>query len=110
MVLLGADLSGRWSGSVKMSIDGSEMDMPHEIVLKQQGESISGTAGPGADQQWPISKARMAGSELTFEVQAPESGPLFEYKLTVDGAQMTGDYKMTMEGQVSTAKIVIKKQ
>lgn len=109
-LLLGADVSGRWSGTLKMNVDGAEMEMPHEVILKQQGEAITGTAGPGADQQWAITKARLSGNELSFEVKAPDGGPLFEYQLTISGAEMSGDYKMTLEGQVTTAKLTLKKR
>lgn len=83
--------------------------MPHELVLKQQGDAVSGTAGPGAEQQWPIGKGRLQGTELTLEVKVPD-GPLFEYKLTVSAGEISGDYKMTLEGQTSLAKLSVKKQ
>jgi hypothetical protein len=104
-----AGLSGRWTGSVKMTLDGTEMEMPHEIVLEHNGDAISGKAGPGEGQLWPIANAKLAGSDLTFDVKVPD-GPAFAYKLAVSGAEMAGEYKMTAEGHVSIAKIAVKKR
>ena len=107
--VLAAGVSGRWSGTATHSVDGNEMELPQELLLNQEGEVVSGTAGPGPEQQSPVSKSRLQGNVLTFEVRTAD-GAVFEYRLNIVGDEMTGEYKMTVDGQASTAKVALKKK
>jgi len=73
-----ADVSGKWSGSYTFeSGDGGACFM----VLKQNGADISGTAGPGEDQQWAIQNGKIEGSKVTLEVKSPDDGTVYKLEL-----------------------------
>src|SRR5690242_11565748 len=54
--VLAADVTGNWSG--KFQVNGADHDTVY-LSLKQSANSISGTAGPSADQQKPIQNGRI---------------------------------------------------
>jgi hypothetical protein len=45
------DLTGKWAGSFRMTLDGETRDDVAYMSLKQNGTEITGTAGPNSEQQ-----------------------------------------------------------
>ncbi len=84
-----ADVSGRWSGRIDFDNPGGHPDTAY-LVLKQKGEQVTGTAGPGPSSQFQIEKGSIQGSKLTLEVPLPEGGRM-KFNLTVEGDRIKGN-------------------
>ncbi len=99
-VLLGADVTGKWSGTAVMARDGETHDQSAYFVLKQEGSAITGTAGPSEGDQHPLKDGRIEGNDITFEVEH-EGASNVRVRLKVDGDDhMTGEATgETDEGQ-----------
>ena len=68
-VVLAADISGNWSGTMQMG------DNPIDLtfVFKQDGEKLTGTvATPSGDL--PLSDGKVVGDKISFFVQADMGG------------------------------------
>ena len=95
-----ASFTGKWEGTFKMQRpDGTEGD-PRPVVfnLTQQGNALTGTAGP-PDQQWKIENGAVAAGKATFEVQQPD-GPLFKFTLTIVKGRLQGEMAGERDGVV----------
>src|ERR1051325_1915328 len=86
MTAIAADVSGKWSGTFSPA-DGDSNNA--YAVLKQTGSTVTGTAGPGEDQQWPFT-GKIEGNRLTGEVKSPD-GPVFKLDMMLDGDTLKGD-------------------
>jgi len=96
LALPGADLSGRWSGTME-KIKGGAAGGPveqYQLTLKQDGGTITGTVGPGK-ANWEIQNAKLKGSTLTFETSIAGGKFLVAYELHLRGSDLTG----TMTGR-----------
>jgi len=83
------NLTGKWTGT--MTRVGADGGGNIEFNLVQKGKELTGTAGPGADQQLPIEKGVVNGTKFTFEVQQPNDGPRFNFALTLAKDHIVGD-------------------
>ncbi len=91
-----ADLTGKWTGSGELKLNNGETrSTPVYLDVVQKGEEITGNAGPGPEQVLPISKAKLEGDKLTFEVNPPaDSGNgLFVFEFKVSGDTLEGTVK-----------------
>jgi hypothetical protein len=68
--LTAADATGTWTGTLTPS-DGQPG--PAHVVLKQEGDKLTGTAGPDASEQHPIQNGRAENGTLTFELQTGDT-------------------------------------
>ena len=98
------DVSGKWSGTFIMD-DGSgeSHDSTALLVLKQDGNAVTGTAGPNEDQQWPIKTGKVEGDKITLEVQT--DGPLVTFMLVLSGDHLKGDAHASHEGRNLSGKL-----
>ena len=110
LALSAAELTGNWSGSFDFTTpDGENRSDSAYMSLKQNGDEVTGTAGPNADKQWAVQKGKLVGQKLTFEVRT-EDGDLLLFDLTFDGATIQGDVKGTSsEGEHRSAKVNLKR-
>ena len=108
--LAAGDLTGKWSGSFNFTRpDGEKRDDQAYMVLKQEGETVTGTVGPNVDRQWPLKNGKLQGQKLTFEVQPEGDGPLVKFDLTFEGERIHGEAKaQSNEGQLQ-AKLDLKR-
>jgi hypothetical protein len=83
----GADVSGKWSGTYTFEDGNSGAAF---MLLKQSGGTISGTAGPGEDQQWAIQNGKVDGNKISFELKSPDDGATYKLELTLAGDTMKG--------------------
>jgi hypothetical protein len=108
-VLLAAeDLTGKWSGSFNMTLDGQTREDAVYMVLKQCGAELTGTAGPNVNQQWPILKGKIEGDKVTFEVQTDE--PLIKFDLTLAEGHLKGNAKAEHQGRSMQAVVDAQRQ
>src|ERR1035438_10554808 len=71
LVLSAADVNvtGKWSGSVNVTQpDGTNEEGTTFAILKQDGGTVTGTAGPDEATQWTIEKGAIAGNKVTLQV------------------------------------------
>ena len=80
-----ADLGGTWTGSMVMN-DGTRGGA--YVRLKQSGSVITGTQGPSADHQFPISSGRVEGNLVTIEARPGPS--VLRLTMTLEGDKLTG--------------------
>jgi hypothetical protein len=104
-------VAGSWDGTLSFIKDGQVMDTdPVHLILKQDGVTVTGSGGPNAERQFPISKVKYASAKdvttLAFEVDATTVVIAFDLKLT-DGmlkGTATGDRR----GEKQTATVELK--
>ena len=94
--LSGADLTGKWAGTVDIKQDGEAQTIPVIMVVKQDGNKLTGTAGP-EEEQHPIQNGVVNGSSVTLEVDGGDA--VFYLDLKVDGDAISGDVKRGADGE-----------
>ena len=98
------DVSGKWSGTFNMTgPDGETKDGTALLILKQSGTDITGSVGPGEDDQFPIQKGTIDGNKITLE--ADHGGHTMKIDLVLADDRITGEAHMDAEGQALKAKI-----
>jgi hypothetical protein len=99
-----ADLTGTWSGTFTITMpDGKTSDDTVHLVLKQNGSTITGTAGPSAEQQVPIAKGTITGNKVMLEVPVPDG--MFKFDVALEGEHLKGDVTRTAGGESMKAKM-----
>jgi hypothetical protein len=99
-----ADVTGRWSGTFTFTLpDGKTADDTVHLVLKQNGGTITGTAGPNSEQQAPIAKGTITGNKILLEVPVPDG--TFKFDVTLEGEHLKGDVTRTSGDQSMKAKM-----
>jgi hypothetical protein len=102
----GADVSGRWAGTMVASNGGPERFL---LILEQNGTKVVGTAGASDADRHVVEKGAVEGDRLTFQVQTPEGTLAFD--LTIKGDQITGTMAFKKGDQVlTTAQVSVKRQ
>jgi hypothetical protein len=100
---LAADVSGVWTGT--LTPDGRDNGDTALLILRQDGDKLTGTGGPNQSEQRPIANGAIKGDRITFEVQAAESR-VISFDLKVAGDQLTGRAEMRQDGQVRGAATI----
>uniref|UniRef100_Q027V7 Uncharacterized protein n=1 Tax=Solibacter usitatus (strain Ellin6076) TaxID=234267 RepID=Q027V7_SOLUE len=99
-----ADLTGAWSGTFTITMpDGKTSDDTVHLVLKQSGATITGTVGPNAEQQVPITKGSITGNKVMLEVPVPDG--MFKFDVALEGEHLKGDVTRTAGGESMKAKM-----
>ena len=84
------DLTGTWTGT--FTPEGSDPGGAH-LALKQKGDTLTGTAGPNANQQSEIAKAKIATvknvTTVVFEVTQP-NGLVMKFDLKLVEGRLKG--------------------
>jgi hypothetical protein len=102
--LAAADVTGTWNGT--FTPDGQDAGSAM-LVLKQDGDAVSGSAGPNETEQHPIRTGKVQNETVTFEVETP--GGLMKFALTLKGDELTGVITRERDGQTQTAKLAVKR-
>ena len=100
--LLAADATGTWTGSLTRA-DG-EQGGAH-LVLKQDGQKVTGTAGPGPGEQHDIQNGKSEGGKLTFEV--PRENGTMTFVLKQEGDEIKGEVSMVRDGEVQRGQLAV---
>ena len=89
MSALAADFTGNWTG--EGVADGQAH--PLYVVIKQDGNTLSGTAGPDASRQAEI-HGKVEGDKVSFDVATQGPGSIhFELKAEGDALKGTVEFK-----------------
>src|SRR6185295_1819272 len=102
-----ADVTGKWSGSYSFENGNGGGAF---MSLKQSGTTITGTAGPGEDQQWPVTVGKIQGNTVSIELKSPEDGAVYKLQLTLAGDNLKGEITagggdQTMKGKLEVARV-----
>jgi hypothetical protein len=103
LTAMAADISGKWSGSfLPENGDGGSA----YVILNQSGNKITGSGGPGAEEQWPGLEGTVDGNKVSFKVKSASDGTVYECSLVLDGNHLKGDVVFTTaDGQSGKAKL-----
>jgi hypothetical protein len=105
VVSLLADVTGKWSGSFDVTgPDGGTKADTAFLNLKQEGDKITGTAGPNEDHQMEIKTGKIDGSKIALEVVL-EDGNVLTFDLALVEEHIKGNAKGEMNGEKMTAKV-----
>jgi hypothetical protein len=97
-----SDVAGKWSGTFKAS--GGDRGIPQVVIFKQEGNKLTGSAGPDADEQYPIENGRIEGNRVRFELTSGEWR--FSYDLQRAGDdEMKGNLELTSVNNRRTAVV-----
>ncbi len=87
-----ASVTGKWSGSFDItSANGKVENDTALFTLKQDGSTLTGTAGPNAEKQMEIKEGKVEGQEIQFSVQLAQGGKPLVFHLHRDGDHMKGE-------------------
>ena len=105
--MLMADATGTWTGTLTVSTpDGQTRPSPAYLILKQDGATLTGTAGPSAAEQNNIQNGKVENGKLTFELPIGEG--TMKFVLEQKGESIEGDVSAEAQGQKLTAKLSVK--
>jgi hypothetical protein len=82
------DVTGKWSGTFKVS--GGDHSVPQILTLKQDGNRLTGSAGPDAGEQYPIENGKVDGDHVRFDLTTGEWRFSYDLKATGPG-EMKGN-------------------
>jgi hypothetical protein len=102
--MLGADLTGRWTGTIAVDDVGSGTTITTQVhvELQQSSAGLTGKIGRIEDSEVvPIKNARMEGDTLVFEAASEETTGPMKFTLKIAGDQMEG----TMNGSIDSGDI-----
>ena len=89
-------VAGGWTGKLSQKQgDGSTQTSPIRFNLIQQGNRITGTAGPEGSSANPIRDAKLEGDHLAFNVSSASedgvtSNVTWHFDVTISGDRMEG--------------------
>ena len=107
---LGAiDISGKWTGSFEgQNPEGEKRTEPVFMILKQEGDKLTGSGGPNEGEQHAFQNGKVEGDKLSFEI-ALGNGVTISFNLTVTGDEIKGDMKRVRGDREQTAKLSLKR-
>jgi hypothetical protein len=102
------NLTGNWTGTFSpIDAQGVEHSGPALLKLKQTGTEITGSVGPGEEEQHTITKGRIEGNKVTLDVS--EDGHELHIILTLAEDTLKGDLNASHDGQQMKAKLDVKR-
>jgi hypothetical protein len=101
---LAADLTGNWSGE---GVTNGESH-PLYFVLKQDGNTLTGSGGPDATQQHPFTLAKVEGDKITLEVGVGEKGTI-HFELKTEGQGLKGTVELRRSDGTESGTVSMKK-
>ena len=84
------NFTGKWSGTATMTAGGDSREGTALLVLKQDGTTLTGTAGPDEQRSQPIQNGKVDGTRITFEIQTADKPVAFTLTLENDHLKGTG--------------------
>ena len=102
--LSAANATGTWTGTLTPA-EGEPG--PAYVVLKQDGEALTGSAGPDASEQHPIHNGRAENGKLTFDLHT--GGGVMRVTLEQKGDELTGEVTRERDGQSQRATVELRR-
>lgn len=85
------NVSGRWLGAFDIVQSGGSVQEDKGIFeLKQEGSTITGSAGPEEDKMGPVSEGTVQGQDVRFAV-AVHQGVTVRFALKLEGDRLRGE-------------------
>ena len=108
VTMLATDVTGTWTGTLVPTNDDANGSHSAYLVLKQDGNKLTGTAGPSDAQGHVIENGKVEGGKLTFQLGTPAGVMRFELK--EDGDELKGNVTREGDGEKQTATLSVKRQ
>lgn len=105
LTLSAADVTGTWKGTFTPE---NRDAGPALVILKQTGDTVTGTAGPDESERNEIANGKVTGNTITFEIPREEGN--MKFVLTLEGNSLTGQATRERDGQQQTAKLNLKRE
>ena len=106
LTISAADFSGKWTGSFVDDSSGGKSETA-VVVLKHTGGAVTGTAGPTAEEQMPISNGKVDGNTVSFDVNAGDV--VIHFTLTFADNHLKGQAKGESNGEKHSATLDLTK-
>ena len=103
--LLAADATGRWTGTFTPS-DGNAG--PALLILQQDGDKLTGTAGPDRETRRQIQNGKAENGNLSFSVDSGNS--VMKFVLKQEGDERQSGVTRERDGCIQTAKLAVKRE
>jgi hypothetical protein len=104
-IALLADVTGKWTGTFDITgPDGEVHSQTAYLDLKQDGGTLTGTAGPNESEQMNIRAGKVDGNKIVFEL-ALEEGSVIKFDLQLAEEHIKGNANGEAGGQKMTAKL-----
>ncbi|MGO9260779.1 MAG: hypothetical protein ACLQU1_31395 [Bryobacteraceae bacterium] len=111
LAMYGADISGKWTGSVEIAdpSSGEKMSIPVKAEFTQKAAEVSGTIGREQDTEaQAIREGKLDGKNLVFEVQPPEGTSAIKFKLVVvSDDRIEGDMQGAVDAGNISGKVIL---
>lgn len=109
-IALLADVTGKWSGSFDVTgPEGQTQSHTAFLNLKQDGNTLTGTAGPNEGELMDIKAGKIDGDKITFEVVL-DSGSTIKFDLVLADEHIKGAASGEDDGRKLTAKLDVTRQ
>jgi len=96
LVMSGADVSGKWSGTIDVEDAGSTTEVKVELV--QKADSLTGKVGrTGGGDEGEIRNGKVDGQKISFELLSSYSTTPFKFTLTLVNDHLEGEMKGSMD-------------
>src|SRR5262245_12697631 len=98
-----ADVTGKWAGGAQ--------DDDHKLffVLKQDGSTLTGSAGPSEDNQHSVQNGKVEGDRVTFDVPVGDKGTI-HFDLKASGDEIKGEVQLNRaDAGTEVHKVALKK-
>jgi hypothetical protein len=107
--LMAADVTGKWTGTLTTRNDaGEERRGPALLELKQEGNKVTGTAGPDSGERHTIENGKAEDGNITFEI--PHEEFVMKVSLKHEGDELKGGVQRERQGRTEQAKLDLKRE
>jgi len=111
LAMYGADVSGKWTGSVEIAdpTSGDKIQTPVKAEFTQKGGDVSGTIGREEDTEAEtIHAGKLDGKNLVFEVTPHEAGSPIKFTLVLlSDDRIEGAMEGAMDVGRITGKVIL---
>jgi hypothetical protein len=101
---MAADFTGKWSGE---GVTNGESH-PLYFVLKQTGDTVTGSGGPDANELHEFKTIKIDGSKIVLDMLIGDKGSL-HFELEADGDGLKGTVSVTHDEGKEAGAVTMKK-